>query len=238
MDVKLSKLATGSLIAGILGLITPPIVGLIALMLGVIALYKIRASSGLLKGGGMAIAGIALGIIALLCLVYGVVNFRASVRAFKIPSESMSPTVKQNQRIMVDRKSYVSNSPQLGDIVVFQLEENGKKKLQCKRIMGLPGEIIEIKNGQLYVNDSVAQIPDLPKSVYYINGGSFGGEGQAVKIPDDSYYVLGDNSPKSRDSRYFGFVARKDIYGKVMWIYTRVPFKRIFDLIRSNYTKK
>jgi len=140
------------------------------------------------------------------------------VQAFKIPTGSMRPTLMEGDRILVNKFVYKFTQPKRGDVIVFISPED-KKKDFIKRLIGLPNENIEISNGAILINSSpVEEGPVLNKRRYY-NRGDFGMEGQNITIPNDAYYVLGDNSISSRDSRYWGFMPKKFLLGKAFLIY-------------------
>ena len=140
------------------------------------------------------------------------------VQAFKIPTGSMHPTLMEGDRIMVNKFIYKFREPQRGDVIVFVSPED-KKKDFIKRLIGLPGERLEISNGLVLINDKAIETPSIIRERYYYNRGDFGEAGQAVEIPDDAYYALGDNSISSRDSRYWGFLPKKYLIGKAFLIY-------------------
>lgn len=157
------------------------------------------------------------------------------VQAFKIPTGSMRMTLQEGDLILVNKFIYGAKVPLLnfylpalrepkrGEVVVFIYPED-KNKDFIKRLVGLPGETVEIKGGSIYINDLPAQEP-IFKQTYYYNRGDFSAEGQKVVVPQDSYFVLGDNSLSSKDSRYWGFVPKKNILGQAMVIYW--PLRRI-----------
>jgi len=159
------------------------------------------------------------------------------VQAFKIPTGSMRMTLQEGDLILVNKFVYgakvpFSNSylpalrgPKRGDVVVFVYPED-KKKDFIKRLVGLPGETIEIKGGSIYVNDQPAEEP-IFKQIYYYNRGDFAAEGQKITVPKDSYFVLGDNSASSKDSRYWGFVPKDNLLGQAMVIYWPVHRIRV-----------
>jgi signal peptidase I len=97
-----------------------------------------------------------------------------------------------------------------------------------KRIIALPKEKLEIKNGNIFINNNLIDIPKIPKSCYYVNGKNFAKEGQILEIPADHYFVLGDNSKASKDSRDWGFLPYNNIKGKAIKIY--LPLRRISDI--------
>lgn len=151
------------------------------------------------------------------------------VQAFKIPTGSMRPTLLEGDIIMVNKFLYGAKipftglrlpkirQPSRGDVIVFIYPENPKKDF-VKRLAALPGEIVEIKNGTIYINDQPL-IEPLFSQRYYYNRGDFAKVGHKITVPKDSYFVLGDNSVSSQDSRYWGFVPAKNILGKAILIY-------------------
>ncbi|MBP7216703.1 MAG: signal peptidase I [Candidatus Omnitrophica bacterium] len=154
------------------------------------------------------------------------------VQAFKIPTGSMRQTLLEGDVILVNKFLYGAKipftdlrlpkvrDPLRGDVIVFIYPENPKKDF-IKRLVGLPGETVEIKNGTIYINDKPLLDAAFSQRYYYNNNrlDSFAAEGQKIIIPKDSYFVLGDNSASSQDSRYWGFVPHKNILGKALVIY-------------------
>ena len=152
------------------------------------------------------------------------------VQAFKIPSGSMIPTFQVGDRIFVNKFLYGAKvpftnirlpavrQPKRGDIIVFRSPEDGKKDF-VKRLIAVEGETVEIRDGRIYIDNKVVEEPSSVRGVYYYNGGDYGSESQVIKVPKDSYYALGDNSSSSRDSRYWGFVPKNNLIGKVIVIY-------------------
>lgn len=157
------------------------------------------------------------------------------VQAFKIPSASMTPTLLVGDIILVNKFLYGAKipftdlrlpklrDPQRGDCIVFIYPENPKKDF-IKRLVGLPGEVVEIKKGTIFINGK--PILELPFSqIYYQNKGDLAQEGKPIVVPENEYFVLGDNSGSSQDSRYWGFVPKNNILGKAILIYW--PFGRV-----------
>ena len=151
------------------------------------------------------------------------------VQAFKIPSGSMIPTFQIGDRIFVNKFIYGARipftdmrlpavrQPHRGDIVVFKSPETPKKDF-VKRLIGLEGEKVLIKEGRIYVNGEAVDDPAI-RGFYYYNRGDYGKEGEEIVVPKDSYFVLGDNSANSRDSRYWGFFSKKSLIGKAILVY-------------------
>ena len=94
-----------------------------------------------------------------------------------------------------------------------------------RRLVGTGGETVEIRDGRIYIDGKAIDSPSSIRSVYYRNAGPYGQEGQAIKIPEGSYYALGDNSASSRDSRFWGLIPKKNLIGKAILIYW--PLHRI-----------
>ena len=152
------------------------------------------------------------------------------VQAFKIPSGSMIPTFQVGDRIFVNKFIYGARVPFLnmnlpavrqprrGDIIVFVSPETPQKDF-VKRLIAVGGEKVEIKDGKILINGKIVEEPSSVRSVYYYNSGDYGKEGSVIEVPKDSYFALGDNSASSRDSRFWGFVPKKNLLGKVIFIY-------------------
>jgi len=151
------------------------------------------------------------------------------VQAFKIPTGSMRMTLIEGDLILVNKFIYGAKvpftnlrlpelrSPKRGDVVVFIYPED-KDKDFIKRLVGLPGDTVEIKGGSIYVNDKPVPEP-IFNQIYYYNQGQFGLAGEKIVVPPDAYFVLGDNSATSKDSRYWGFVPKNNLLGQAMVIY-------------------
>ncbi|MFH1305840.1 MAG: signal peptidase I [Candidatus Omnitrophota bacterium] len=155
------------------------------------------------------------------------------IQPFKIPSGSMYPTLKPGDRIFVSKLAYGAKipftpmrvpgftHPKSGDIVVFYSSVE-KKKYLIKRFIAAGGDTVLIKDGKLFVNEK--EINNAPFGrFFYHNMGEHGGE--KVTVPEGNFYVLGDNSTNSQDSRYWGFVPEKNLVGRAVLIHW--PVKRI-----------
>jgi len=141
-------------------------------------------------------------------------------KTYKIPFDAMAPTINADDLIAVANKTYEASLPMRGDVIVFVAPFNEKKKF-AKRIVGLPGEKIEIRAGRIYVNGKRIESDKFPDNRYYSNNKDwdYAKEGQVIDVPDNMYYVLGDKSAHSSDSRQWGFVPRKNILGKATIVY-------------------
>lgn len=136
---------------------------------------------------------------------------------FVIPSGSMEPTLTEGDMIMVNKITYRFTPPKRGDIIVFKYPVDPSRDF-VKRLIGLPGEVVQIKDSTLYINGRVVDQPYLPKGLRYADFGP-------VTVDKDSYFMMGDNRNDSQDSRYWGDMPKKNIIGKAVLIYW--PLSRI-----------
>ncbi len=137
---------------------------------------------------------------------------------FKIPSGSMRPTLIEGDRILVNKYTYRFNEPERGDIVVFKYPVDGKRPF-IKRLIAKGGERVEIRDGHIRINEAEVTEPEILRQITYYNQGEHGKQQQVVEVPEGQYFVLGDNSASSHDSRFWGFVPRKNVIGKAMCIF-------------------
>lgn len=133
-------------------------------------------------------------------------------RAYTVNGDSMLPTLHHGERLLVDKLSYRFVEPARGDIVVFKYPANPKEQF-IKRIIGIPGDVVSIQNGIVYVN-GVALEED-----YITAPARIGFREQ--RVPEGTYFVLGDNRNNSEDSRFsgVGFVPKENIIGRAVWRY-------------------
>lgn len=132
------------------------------------------------------------------------------IQAFYIPSASMVPELKVHDRVLVNKLSYRLHDVHRGDIVVFKApkgEATAQIKDLIKRVIGKPGEVVEGRDGKIFVNNRELREPYLP-------AGQQSKAFAAVTVPADSYWVLGDNRLDSKDSTFFGAIRRHDIVGR------------------------
>lgn len=145
-------------------------------------------------------------------LALGIRHFVAEARY--IPSESMLPTLEVNDRLIVEKISYHFNPPQRGDVVVFwpndrlRQENPSLRDAFIKRVIGLPGEEVEVTGGRVYINGE-------PLQENYIAAEPDYQWGPEVVQPD-SYLVLGDNRNNSYDSHFWGYVPRSNVIGRAV----------------------
>lgn len=159
--------------------------------------------------------------ITILLLALGLAFF---IRTFiaeprYIPSESMLPTLEIGDRLIVEKLSYYTHPPQRGDIVVFvpppQLQELGYRQDQAfiKRVIGLPGDTIEVKDGRVYIDTpgEKSHKPELLTESYIAEAPNYAMS--PMVVPPDRVFVMGDNRNNSNDSHIWGFLPRANIIG-------------------------
>lgn len=126
---------------------------------------------------------------------------------FIVQGASMEPNFSSGDYLIVDELTFRFRSPERGEVIVFKYPFNPSQKF-IKRVIGLPGETVEIKNGKVYINDQVISENYLEYGITYPN--------LKVVLRDDEYFVLGDNRVDSLDSRVFGVVKKDEIIGRVL----------------------
>ncbi len=169
------------------------------------------------------------------------------IQAFKIPSSSMEPTLLVGDHLLVNRLSYVIKfpftdwiiyeigKPKRGDVIVFRYPLDRSKDF-IKRVIGVEGDIVEIRDKIVYVNGKRIEDKHAFFSDPYVLPSSLGPRDNfgPVKVPKDSYFVLGDNRDRSLDSRFWGFVKKEDLVGKAFILYfswNKNP-ERIWEFVR------
>ncbi len=145
-------------------------------------------------------------------VIFGAVHSTLESREVRLTS--MEPSFHEGQRLLVNKVTYHFGSPQRGDVIIFHSPTN-PSEAYIKRVIGLPGERVEIKQGDVYINGKLLQEPDyIPKT--YANSAN-------TLVPPDRYFVLGDNRNHSNDSPDWvaitegGAIPEEDIIGKV-WL--------------------
>lgn len=143
------------------------------------------------------------------------IALQVSVQNYVVEGISMQPTVLSGDRVLVDRLAYKVGSPRRGDIVVFKFPYSDQNLI--KRVIALPGDTVSITAGQaggpgqLRINGVVVREPYLRYTENYDYG--------PVRVPQDQYFVLGDNRPVSWDSHDWGFLPTRYLFGRVMVTY-------------------
>ncbi len=158
-----------------------------------------REASRLWWGLGLAKSALEVAVIAAALWLF---VFQVSV----VSGHSMDPSLEPGDRLVVDKLSHRWRRIRRLDVLVFECPTQGGVDY-VKRVVGLPGETVELRGGELYVDGKL-----VPQGFDHVDDlGSY----PPVEVPEGEYYVLGDNRPWSKDSRSFGTVAREKIRGVV-----------------------
>ena len=131
------------------------------------------------------------------------------LQAFYIPSLSMAPTLKINDRVLVNKVTYDLRDIRRGELIVFESppDEGTATRDLIKRVIGLPGETIESRDGKIVIDGRVLDEP-------YLDAGVVTGPVEKITVPPKHLWVMGDNRPNSRDSRFFGAIPESLIIGR------------------------
>ena len=184
---------------------------------------------------------VALGLLILTCAVFPSTDYFLRkfgyFRAFKVPSASMCPTICEGERIFADMDAFVRNAPERGDVILLDFH-SAHGPLFIKRIVGVSGDIVSEKDGKIQVNGKPFWRPGLPQVCGKPKDESLtrGEEPRfdPVNVPASSFFVIGDNSSNSYDSRIpgFGLVTPDQIKGRPLHIYWSTEKSRIGCAVR------
>ncbi len=150
------------------------------------------------------------------------------IQPFYVKGASMEPTFHTSEYLIVDEISYRFSEPKRGDVIVFRYPGNPQEYF-IKRIIGLPGETVDIKNGDIYIYNNEFKNETLLEEEYLSSPSQTyaHSENNKIDLADNEYYVLGDNRNSSKDSRNFGSVQESFIVGKVLfrgWPFDKMGF--------------
>lgn len=153
-----------------------------------------------------------MGKILLIALISAFILKENVVASAEVPTGSMEETVMTGSRILINRLAYVAADPERGDVVAFYYPDD-PEQIFLKRIMGLPGDTIEGIDGKVYING-------VPLEEDYTSQ-KLREDFRRFTVPEDSYFMMGDNRNNSLDSRYWknSFVEQEAIIGKVKIVY-------------------
>lgn len=138
---------------------------------------------------------------------------QVTLQSCQVEGSCMEPNLYTGQRLLVNKASYWFGGPQRGDVIIFHSTQDPDRNL-VKRVIALPGEWVEMNNGKVYITDTNGDtfpleepyIAEPAKDSYH-----------RTQVPDDCYFVLGDNRNLSSDSRSWGMLPRENIIGKA-WL--------------------
>lgn len=139
-------------------------------------------------------------------------------RPFQVSGDSMYPTFKNGEYILTNLITLRFHDPSRGDVVVFKAPIDHEKDF-IKRVMGLPGDTVELRDGFVYLNGKKLNESPYLNSDVRTYGGAFLQENTPVTVPQDEFLVMGDNRPFSSDSREWGLLKRSELIGKSFFVY-------------------
>jgi signal peptidase I len=163
-------------------------------------------------------------------VIAGAIGIALIVRAFLlasffIPSPSMTPTLHNGDRVLVNKLAYRVHDVHRGDVVVFErppeLKDAPEVKDLIKRVIGLPGETVEFRDGRILIDGHLLDEPYLPAGTQTLAKT----KGETITVAEGDVLVLGDNRENSKDGRYFGPFSQKLIVGRAFVLY--FPMKNL-----------
>lgn len=154
-------------------------------------------------------------------------------RPFQVNGASMEPNFENQEYVLTNLIALRFSKPQRGDVVVFKASVTNDQKDFIKRVIGEPGDIVFISNGDVYVNNEKLDESAYLAPAVKTYGGSFLAEGKTLLVPQGHYIVFGDNRGQSSDSREWGFIDEKSIIGTSFYVYWPVQQMR---LIKNPFT--
>ncbi len=170
-----------------------------------------------------AIIEVFQSIVIAAVLAFLIITFVA--QSFVVEGGSMEATLQNGERLIVNKLVYRFQEPDRGEIVVFT-PQGAEDNRYIKRIIGKPGDTVNIDGGQVYVNGEPLQEDYIKEDMRQV------GESGPFEVPEDSYFVLGDNRNHSADSRFpnlVGYVDRDSIHGRAMWVFWPVTEMRFVE---------
>lgn len=172
--------------------------------------------TNIMKRTGYPFALVIIALIIAFHYTFGVVlNSFESPKSYYVASRAMQPTLEVHDRVMTDQGAYRSRNPERGEIVVFRpgetLISRGLTGVIISRIIALPNEQVEVRDGKTFINQKPLEEKYIAEQPDYQYG--------PILVPQNSYFMLGDNRNNSYDSKDWGFVPASNVIGKVKLIY-------------------
>jgi signal peptidase I len=167
-------------------------------------------------------------LTAVVAIVVAFVVQAYIVKPYRVPTPSMATTIQPGDRVLIDRLLYDSRDVERGDIVVFEGPAAVGNQVLLKRVVGLPGDMLELTDGVLYVNGAPAdsggvgpdgELPETRPAYGQLEEHPEWSLALPYTVPDDHYYLMGDNRSDSFDSRFWGPVPRSSIIGRAFAVY-------------------
>ena len=168
--------------------------------------------------------------LALTLIIFLVIHF--TIQNYQVDGSSMEPGLVNNEYVLVNKLAYLFHPPERGDVIVFHFPQDTTKDL-IKRVIGIPGDVIQVSLSTVTVNNVVLHEPYIKAPV--------NPTGSEWKVPADDYFVMGDNRQFSFDSRDWGFVPKSYIIGKAVMVYWPLnswqfinTFPSVYSAIKAN----
>lgn len=139
-------------------------------------------------------------------------------RPFEVKGDSMFPNFHDQEYVLTNIIALRFQQPKLGDVIVFKAPPEPEKDY-IKRVIGVAGDTVSVKEGNVYLNGKLLDQSSFLKPDVKTYGGAFLKEGDTVTVPTNAYFVMGDNRMYSSDSREWGFVPKDSIVGDSMFVY-------------------
>lgn len=239
---------TAGVWAALLGGLASTFMGLVVLLAGVAAYgIAVAVSAGLdaarahgAKSGKGRWFAVVILIVCQVMLGHLPLRLWAPVRAFKMPSGGMEPTLLVGDFMMADMAAWSRHAPQRGELVIHRMP-NEPERLIVKRVIGLPGDRIEIRAKRVYIDGRPIEDPWAVHSDSHTYADSRFYPPQVLRrdqleplvVPEGSFFLLGDNRDESNDSRFSGPVDRSLLVGRPLYIYWSVDSRRIGQSLSS-----
>jgi signal peptidase I len=142
---------------------------------------------------------------------------------YRTPGQDMNPTLRAGDQFFMEGASYRRRPPARGELIVFRtkgIPAMNTDTIYVKRLVGLPDDVIQIRRGALYVNGAkTTYLGPEHAMISYTNAGLLSNSLTEFRVPPNGYFVLGDNSAHSQDSRYWGVVPKENVRGRVWFRY-------------------
>lgn len=153
------------------------------------------------------------------------VIYVAIARPFQVNGQSMFPNFHDQEYVLTNLITLRFHTPMLGDVIVFQAPIDAEKDF-IKRVIGTPGDTVTVRDGSVFLNGNRLDESAYLKDTVQTYGGAFLKDGETITVPQDEYFVMGDNRTYSSDSREWGFVKKSELIGESFFVYWPPPSMR------------